>query len=93
MWSWNSLITQLAAYHAAWHYIKITYDDKRPFSFHVSNDFKPCWDFSRAMEETIIDLNMQVGTQFANKQLNNEPGQKWQELEDIYLAALAVSTL
>ena len=72
--------------------LKVTHDDKRPFSFHMSNEFKPCWDFSRATEETITDLNMQVGTQCANKQLNNEPGQTWQELQDIYLAALAVST-
>ena len=71
---------------------KVTHDDKRPFSFHMSNEFKPCWDFSRATEETITDLNMEVGTQCANKQLNNEPGQTWQELQDIYLAALAVST-
>ena len=49
---------------------------------------KPCWDFKRATEETLINMNMQVGTQLASKQPNDEPGQKWEELRDIYLAAL-----
>ena len=49
---------------------------------------KPCWDFKRATEETLINMNTQVGTQLASKQPNDEPGQKWEELRDIYLAAL-----
>ena len=49
---------------------------------------KPCWDFQRATEETIDSLNQNVGTQLNSRQLTDEPGKQWEELREIYLAAI-----
>lgn len=49
---------------------------------------KPRWDFQRATETSINNMNHHLGVQLGTRQLTDEPEQRWEELQDMYLTAI-----